>query len=317
MTFNNRGFALETYLIIAAVIGLTQLVPALRPPNWFKKGPPTAELVKAQKEAADAKAQAAALQGRVDALANQNEVKKTEQLNYTYEMVTGAITSNAASPDSTEKAITDAFLQRANLGFNAVLGKLDPALKAEVISIVAQLRSGDQEKIKAAQAMLAEKDKELANETAARVKIEADAVVVKDKLAVANNVVAAKTANETKLTAQVVSYADKSYAKEKEAGSLAAFGANLVKVIIVVSLVAVALGGLYLYRHLRSVGPVTLGNVIADIRSGIGSAVKNLPPEQQAAVAEKLQLVTTTAFDTHLKPTMQPAVKAAAAVAIP
>lgn len=222
MKMRSRRGAVDPVSLV--VIGLVAIlaVPNWRPWNWGKKAPPTAELVAAQKDAAQAKATAAALQARVDAIAVQNEVKKQEQLTYTHQQLIGAIESNAKAPDSLERAITDAFLQRADIGFNAAVGKLDPALREEVIGIVAQLRSGDQAKIAAANAMLAEKDKELNEATVARVKLEADAVIVKAQRDKAQAEAAKKSANETKLTAQVVSYANKSYEKEKEAGSLGA-----------------------------------------------------------------------------------------------
>lgn len=289
---STAGFAFETVLIIVCLVGGSQLVPNFRPANWFKKGPPTAELVAAQAAAADATARAAGLQARLDATARQDAEKKDSQVSYSHEMVTGAIEANSHAPDSTEKAITDSFLQRADIGLNSAIGKLPPELRAEVVSIVAQLRSGDQEKIRAANAMIAEKDKQLSAASEARVKLEADHASVQKQLVTANAEKDKKAAVETKLTAQVVSYSDKAYAKEKEAGSLAAFGDNVLEFAIVITVVALVFGALYLYRRMRSVGPVTLGNIIADIRAGT-------PP--------------TVAFDTHLNPSLHPAVQAAAA----
>ena len=298
MDIHNRRGVIETAVVlyVVAALALTQLVPNWRITHWFQKGPPTAELVQAQKEATDAKAQAAALQGRVDALALQNEQRKAEQLGYSHEMVVGAIESNSKAPVSTEQAITDSFLQRADLSLNVAVSKLDPALKAEVINIVAQLRSGDQEKIKAANAMLAEKDKELSAEVDARKKIEADSVVVKKERDVA---VAAATKSEAKvapLLTKVVTYADQKRAEEIKSGGLGALVDNLWYALVFLAIVSLGIGALYVYRRLRSVGPVTLGNIIADIRAG-GNP--------------------TTAFDTHLAPAMQPLVKHASLIAPP
>ncbi len=224
---NQRGEVATLLLVILALAGVSQLVPNLRPQNWFKKGPPTAELVAAQKKADDADKKVADLEHKVATLETEKSVQKDNQVTYSHEMVTGAIEANSHAPESTEKAIIDSFLQRADIGLNSAIGKLDPALRAEVVNIVAQLRSGDVEKIKAANAMLAEKDKELAAASAARVKLEAEQIVTTGKLEAAvkeattvKQLVAAKTA-------QVVSYADKAFLKEQEAGSL---GALLEKV---------------------------------------------------------------------------------------
>lgn len=231
MKTDSRAEVVTVLLVVLGLLGLSQAVPNFRIANLFKKGPPTKELVAAQKAAADADARAKAAEERVAKIAAENEVKKNSQIDYSHEMVVGAIESNSHAPDSTEKAITDAMLQRADIGLTSAIGKLTPELRAEVIGIVAQLRSGDQEKIKAAEAMLAEKDQELEQATAERAKLEVEAktakterdAAVKESVAV-HEVVAAKTA-------QVVAYADKAAANEKEAGSLGALVTKLAWVV--------------------------------------------------------------------------------------
>lgn len=229
---NIRGVIDPVTLVVVGLVALMAAVPNFRPSSWFKKGPPTAELVAAQEAAKVAQAKADALAVQLAAVKASDEAKKTEQLTYTHEMVTGAIESNSKAPESTEKAITDSFLQRADIGFNAAIGKLDPALREEVIGIVAQLRSGDLARIKAAEDMLREKDKELANESAARIQLAKDKTATEQKLATAEADRLAKTEKVTKLTGQVVSYANKSYEKEKEAGSFSALVDKLVFVLV-------------------------------------------------------------------------------------
>lgn len=218
---SRRGAVDPVTLTIVAVCAILA-VPNWRPWNWGKPKPPSAELVAAQGKQADAEAKAKALAGQLAAIQAANEAKKSEQLAYTHEMVTGAIEANSKAPESTERAITDSFLQRADIGFNTAIGKLDPALREEVIGIVAQLRSGDLAKIEAAKAMLAEKDKELAESAKARTELAAAKTVTEQKLVVAEADRLKKTETVTKLTAEVVTYANKSYAKEQEAGSLGA-----------------------------------------------------------------------------------------------
>lgn len=225
MKNNNRGAVPVIVLYLLGAALLSQAVPNFRLTNLFKKGPPTAELVAAQKKADDAEARAVAAQAKLNALVLDAEAKKDNQIVYSHEMVQGALESNGHAPDSTEKAITDSFLQRADIGLNVAVGKLDPALRAEVIGIVAQLRSGDQEKIRAAQAMLAEKDRELTQATADRVKLEGEVNGVKTELATAVKETAQIKEVVAKKQAEVITYADKARAQEKEAGSLG----NLVR----------------------------------------------------------------------------------------
>lgn len=233
---SNRGAVPVILIYVVGALALTQLVPNWRIGNLFKKGPPSKELVAAQAAQQQAEASAKRLADQLAAIQAANEAKKLEQLSYTHEMVTGAIESNSKAVDSTEKAITDSFLQRADIGFNAAIGKLDPALREEVIGIVAQLRSGDLAKIEAANAMLAEKDKELTEATKARTELAAQKVVVDQKLTVAETDRLKKTEAVTKLTAQVVTYANKSYAKEEEAGSLGALVTKLVWIVVILVL---------------------------------------------------------------------------------
>lgn len=211
-----------TLIVILAVLGATQLVPNWRIDNWFKKGPPTKELTETQAKLDAADKRAAEAQANLDRLVAANEAKKETQIVYSHEMIAGAIESNSHAPESTEKAITDAFLQRADIGLSSALKPLDPALKSEVITIVAQLRSGDVEKIKAANAMLAEKDRQLNEAKAARQKLEAEAVVAKGEIAVAINEKAALKEVVAAKQTQVIAYADKAREKEVEAGSFSA-----------------------------------------------------------------------------------------------
>lgn len=226
-----RGAVDPVTLIVVAVVAMLA-VPNWRPSNWFKKGPPTITLAEAQAKQAAADKAVADLQAQVAALRAADEAKKSSQLGYTHEMVAGAIESNAKAPDSTEKAITDSFLQRADIGLNAVLGKLTPEVQAEVVAIVAQLRSGDQAKIAAANAMLAEKDRELNQATADRTKLAGEKQAAEQKLNVAEADRLAKTEKVTKLTAEVVSYANKSYENEKQAGSFGAMVDKLVWILV-------------------------------------------------------------------------------------
>lgn len=233
MKSNQRGEVVTIVLVILGLAGLSQLVPNFRPSNWFKKGPPTAELTAAQKKADDADKKVSDLQHQVQTLETAQAAQKDTQVNYSHEMVTGAIEANNHAPDSTEKAIVDSFLQRADIGLNSAVGKLDPALRTEVINIVAQLRSGDVEKIKAAQDMLAEKDKELAAATTARAKAESDTKTATTKLDAAVKDAATTKELVTAKQAQVVAYADKAFAQEKEAGSLSALVGKLEWILFV------------------------------------------------------------------------------------
>lgn len=226
MRNNCRGDGGVTLIVLLAVLGATQLVPNWRIDNWFKKGPPTKELTEAQKKLDAADKRAVEAEANLQRLVEANAAKKDNQIVYSHEMIAGAIESNSHAPDSTEKAITDAFLQRADIGLSSALKPLDPALKAEVVSIVAQLRSGDVEKIKAANAMLAEKDKQLAQATIERAKLEQEATVAKAQVVTAEKEKAAlKEVVATKQN-QVILYADKAREKEVEAGS---FGATVQK----------------------------------------------------------------------------------------
>lgn len=269
MKNNQRGAVPVIVFYIVGGLLLTQLIPNWRLPNLFKKGPPTIELKVAEEAAAKAKADAIAAEARYAAALADERAKTREQLVYAQQMAAGVPVALAKAPQSPEVVLAEGLAHRVTIGLALAIGDLPPSRQAEIMDIVNQALSAKQVEIDAAMAALAAKDKELAVTTEQKKAVEAQLPVLKDRAVSAENKAEAAHGVVVAKTAQVVAYADKAFAKEKEAGSLQAFGDNLLKLLALSAIIALILAGGWLWRHLHSVGISGLKSVVTDIRAGI------------------------------------------------
>lgn len=209
-------------LYVLGALAATQLVPNWRLSNLFAKGPGTAQLTEAQKKLDQLQADSTAALAKLKSAQDEALAKQQEQIRYSQEMEAGAVEALKRAPVSTEVTLASGFLTRANAGLSAAIGNLPQAQQAEIMAIVEGALSSKQAEVDAAKATLAQRDKDLAGETAQRKLLEAQippltaAVAAKEKQVIAaQSVVTAKTA-------QVVAYADKAAKEAEESGSLGA-----------------------------------------------------------------------------------------------
>lgn len=264
-----RGVIPVIVLYVLGAAALTQLVPDWRLPNLFAKKPPTIELAKAEQALATAKADAAESEAKLKAAQAVEQAKIAALLGGSQQMLQGVNLALKRAPASPEVTLAMGLADRASLGLKSAIGDLPADRQAEILAIVDGALSAKQAEVDAANAKLAAKDAELKQVTADKLLIQAkipqfEVAVEKAKTAqtAAEGTVAAKTA-------EIVTYAEKMAAKEKEAGSLAAFGQNILKLLALVAVVALGLLCGLAYLKFHSVGIAGLASVVKDIKAGV------------------------------------------------
>lgn len=227
MENNCRGFAPVIILYFVGALALTQLVPNLRLSHFFQKGPGTKQLAEAQAKLEQLKIESDAAVVKLRAAQEEALAKQREQVGYSQQMELGAIAALKRAEQSPEVILASGFLDRASTGLRAAIGDLPVSRQAEIMAIVEGALSAKQAEIDQAKAALAQRDKDLAIETAERKAVEAQIPKLTEAVAIKSNEVAAAQSVVTTKTAQVVAYADKAAAQEKEAGSLGALVTKL------------------------------------------------------------------------------------------
>ncbi len=222
MKFDQRGDGGVTILIVLAGLALTQLVPNWRVSHLFQKGPGTKQLAEAQAKLDQLKADSDAAVAKLKAAQDEALAKQREQVAYSQQMELGAIAALKRAQPSPEVILAAGFLDRASNGLRAAIGDLPPSRQAEIMAIVEGALSAKQAEVDQAKALLAQRDKDLAAETAQRKMVEAQIPKLTEQVAVKSNEVAAAQAVVTTKTAQVVEYANQAAAEKKENGSLGA-----------------------------------------------------------------------------------------------
>lgn len=269
MKTKQRAEIATIILIVVGVLGATQIIPNWRVSNWFKKGPPTAELRAAEESAAKAKAELAALQAQLAAKQAAEDAAKTSQVQNAQFNVTGIPLALEGEAQTPGVVLATTLANNALLGLNSAIGGLPADQQAQIKLIVAQIRSSDLKQIEAGKAALAAKEAELGAVTSEREVLKAQIGPMQQLVKAADDKVQAANAIVLAKTDQVVTYADKAFAKEKEAGSLKALGDNLLKLLALVAVIAIGFAALWGWLKMHSVGIEGLKSAVTDIRAGV------------------------------------------------
>lgn len=242
MKNNSRGEVLTIVLVVAGLLGATQLVPNWRVGNLFAKGPATKELRAAQDAAAKAQADAATAKANYETALLEQRTKTVQQSQYSQQMIHGIPIALARAPQTPEVIFASGLAKRASTGLAAAIGELPADKQSEIAFLVEQALSAKQAEVDAANAALALKDKELAVTTAEKKQIEAKLPVLEKQAQTAEAKAVAAESIVVVRTNEVATYAEKAAEKEKEAGSL---GTLVYKLFWVIG----ALAATYIFVH--------------------------------------------------------------------
>jgi len=172
-------------------------------PHWVKPVPDTSALVAAQQHEADAKAQLAQAQAKLDDLQAKKDADTSAQLTYAHQMNRGAADAIKAS----SLPLAAEFVAKVDAGLTAARGAaLTPEQLDEVDRIVQRLVSPIVADRDLARADLAKKDAELAVATKEKVELAVQVAQVSGEKAEALKEVAATAAEVHSKTAEVVQW---------------------------------------------------------------------------------------------------------------
>ena len=184
---------------------------------------------KARKEAQEARA-------ALDALKAKEDLDKKTLSQEAHQFVVGIPEALKDEPRTAGDIHATSLANRADDRLTAVLGKLPPEMRAEIIQIVLDIKSNDAKRIADAESKLAAKDTE-----ARMLKQNLDDTIIRERDAVKNlkekdTAFSSTLSKNAELTTKVAEYAKKSYDKERENGSLAAtaerYGMAILGIII-------------------------------------------------------------------------------------
>ena len=233
---NNKGFAsLIVYGAIAAV-GVFLLMPTWHLPAFLQKKPPTAQLSAAEVKLKETQSKLDLATGELAKTKAAEEQKKAEQLSYSQKMSAAAAESLSQVPAAhrtPEVILAEGFVTRANNGLLAAIGGLTPDQQAEIKSLVVQALSAKQSEVDAANKIIKDMDKQLADETAVRNDLDKKLPVLQAQVDTAQAEVKVKAAEVDKQQAAVVTWADKKAQADAKAGSLETYGNNLMRYIVI------------------------------------------------------------------------------------
>ena len=230
---SRRAFVIPAVVwLLAALAGATQLIPDWRVTNIFKPKPPTAALVKAESDLAQAKKDAKAAQDALDLARKAENDRQMAQMRYAQQMALGAQESLSKAPPSPPVALAQSLLGRANPALVAAIGGLPAEQQTEIMAIVAQSLSGLTDELAKANATLAARDKELAVVTAERSTLQQQIPALESAVKTKDAIVVEQTGIVAKKTQEVLAFTDKLVQKEKEAGSLTGQVNNLGRILL-------------------------------------------------------------------------------------
>lgn len=223
-----RGFILWPVLVVLGLLGASQLVPNLRLSNLFAPAPPTKDLLQAQADAIKAKAEAETARAELAATKAAQAAKVQELTRSGQQMVAGIPEALKDEPQTAGVKLATSLANRAGDRLTAAIGGLPADLQTEILKIVADAKSNDTQRIKAAEDALAASDMELKSTVAAKVALEAQLPVLQATVTAKDAALAAKDQVVVQKTGELVTFTDKLLAKEKEAGSLGALVNHLL-----------------------------------------------------------------------------------------
>lgn len=238
-----RAFAVPAVLLLVAGMGAasTLLVPNWRPWNWGKPAAPTPALVKAEADLAAARAESAAKDAKYQQALREEHERVAGALGYAQQMATGAVLAQQQAKPDAAGELAASLTERAANGLETALGPLPTDKRAEIADIVRAALSAKQAEVDRAQAALAAKDADLQRLGQEKRAIEAQlpglqaqAQAAQSKAQAAEGLVQAKTQ-------EVVAYADRLAAKERETGGLGAQLENYGRLLVILGLVYFAI----------------------------------------------------------------------------
>lgn len=268
MKRNQRGEIVTAVLVIVGLAASTQLVPNWRLTNLLKKGPPIAELQQAQADLAKAQAESKAIAERLKALEDAQLQRQHDLSQRAQQMVVGIPEALKDEPQTVGVVLATNLANRASDRLSAAIGNLPPAQQAEILQIVADAKSKDQERIAKAEQALAAKDAEAKQLTQDNASLKAQLGPLQSSLRAKEEGVATLTNIVEQKTAEVVSFADKAAAREREAGSLGALVSSLIRYLIGACIIALLGLSAYAYLkfHLGGI-PLAIGKGLAELRA--------------------------------------------------
>ena len=234
---SSRGIIAVAYLLAGAIILCVALWPNWHIPAFLQRKPQTRQLSQAEVDLQAAKAQLATAQAKLDAAESAKQKATLTQAQYAQQMVAGVPVALALAPQSPEVVLASQLANRASIGLAAAIGALPADKQAEIEAIVGQALSAKQAEIDRANAALKAMDAELAATTASKMRLEASLPPLQATLDEAKAQVGAKDALVAEKTQEVAQYADQHAADDAKAGSLEAYAANLLKILVIAAIV--------------------------------------------------------------------------------
>lgn len=219
-------------IIVVAAAALFGWGSGLKMPSFFKKQPPTQQLVIAQSELEAAKAAQAAAEAKLAALNAEAAAKTKEQIRYAQQTNEGVVTALdrvAAEHRTAEVVLAGDLARRTTVSLAAAVGDLPPQQRAEILKIVDLALSKVEAERDAAKAALVEKDRILQGTIQEKELLARELPKLQASVQAKTAEVLAKEAVVQTTTAQVRVYAEKSAEAEKRAGSLDAWAGSLVR----------------------------------------------------------------------------------------
>lgn len=190
-----------------------------KPFAGFKKGPPTAELVASQAALADAQKKAKDAQDAKEQAVAAERQRQEGQLRLVQKDVAGARAAISRVGEATpELRVAKMFVGQIDIKLAVVIGKLPDAEAAAMIELVNGLIADSEE----SKAKLAKLNEQFAVVSAERDAIKAQIPTLTDRASKAEGKVVEIQKEAANLSSKVTDWANKTFAKEKEAGSLGA-----------------------------------------------------------------------------------------------
>lgn len=265
MIRSTKGTILVEAAVALVVVAGVAGIAGWKPLKVFDKGPPVEQVRKLEGEVAALQSALDEQRKLAEAARAAEEARKDGQVRYAQQMTKGASAAldKLAAPPPEVKVASD-LLRRSEFALGLAIGDLPAPLRAEIILIVDQALSSVQAERDAAKAALEAKDRELQIITAERAQLAKEREEAAKEAA---RIAAEKETVQAKLTAksnEVLDWSQRTFLKEKEAGSLSATVDRIIRT-------ALWLGAAYLFivfvlpgivKHLR---PGKLKNLLRDL----------------------------------------------------
>lgn len=231
MNRSQRGEVLTLVLVLVA--GVCLFVPTWHLPAIFQKKPETKQLSQANGALEKAQADAKLAEAALASAQAKEQAAQLVQIRYSQEMVSGVRLSLLSAPKSAETTLAGELASRADNALALAVGKLPADQQAEMEALIQNALSAKQAQVDAAQATLAQRDAQLQAVTQQKQALDIQVPVLQASVATKDALVAVAQTKVDAKQAEVISWADKTSAAQKEAGSLGAYGNNLMRILVI------------------------------------------------------------------------------------